>query len=299
MLRHSPMRFFFGLALVCLALPALSHSGERQMNLPHPGDQVVLPEAARQALVNTLAGGSYILDRGSSASFMGGLPKSFSDSCGEVLQNWGEEARRSAYWTVRVLLNLRTPQANQALLALRCGSNAPGIEGFYDERPALVTFAAGATTLRFIPLAEECRHCAEPFFHVEYSQMLRVKDAVLLELQVSDTHNPCCDGGDEQTKERLVFLAVPDGQQVLALDQEIQEVSYDDSDDGGDTNYVCRSKIDYSRDLMGNVESIRSKTQCTNNDQPVPDGKDRTFHWNASARRFDEEASAVSKSLGR
>lgn len=285
--------------LVWLMLAALSCSAHaRQLNLPQSTDQVVLPEIPRQILEKALVEGRFDLNSPSSAEFVKGLPEFFRDACDEVLGNWGEGARQTARWSVRILVALRTPAGHQALLALRCRSSEPAAMEFYDERPALVSLAGGSATLRFIPLAEECDTCREFFHHVEFSQIVTVRGGILLELRVNDTHNPCCDGGSEENIERLVLLGVPDGRQALSLDETLKDFSSDDSDeDGGDTNYVCRSKIDYSRDIAGNVESIRSNTRCTNNDVAVPDGKDRTYRWNGSTRRFDEEAPRPSKSL--
>jgi hypothetical protein len=297
------MRFVFGLSrrllpcLACLILPALAYAGG--LNLPQPKDQVVLPEASRLVLENTLAGGKFALDRASSALFMEGLPKPFRDSCNQVVGHWGENAKQTEQWTVRVLLSLRTPQGRQALLALRCGSSAPNAESYYDERPALVSFGSGWATLRFIPLAKECANCS-PFYHIEFSQMLTVKGALLMELRVSDsnTDNPCCDGADQDSRDRLVILEVPDGQQVLALDEMTEAISGDDSDDSGDGHLLCHANVDYARDLAGNVESIRSEMRCAEDDKPL-EVKERTFRWNAATRRFDEQEPKLSKSLGR
>lgn len=287
-------------SLVCLAVALIPlAAGARQLNLPQENEKAALPEASRMELETAIAGGSFALRGASATTFMEGLPQEFRDSCGEVLQNLGgEEAKQSAQWTVRVLLALRTPQGNQALLALRCGSSAPGLDEYYDERPALVSLSDNPSTIRFIPLAEECGTCRDFFHHVEYSQIVTVRGGLLVELRVADTHNPCCDGGDEENKDRRVLLAVPDAQQVLSLDERVEDTSYDDSDDNGDSDQVCNSKIDYTRDVGGNVESIRSEMRCTNNNEPLPDVKVRTFRWNAIARSFEEQGAKLSQSLG-
>jgi hypothetical protein len=304
MLSRAHMRFFAGAShrwlpcLVWMTLPVLSCDAEAQLNLPQPKDQVVLPEGSRQALERTLAVHKYALDSASSASFMAGLPNSFRESCNQVVGHWGEDAKNTAQWSVRVLLALRTPAGNQALLALRCGSSAPNAESYYDERPALVSLSSDSATLRFIPLAKECVNCA-PFYHIEFSQILTVKGALLMELRVNDSNsdNPCCDGVDQDSRDRLVVLEVPGGQQVLALDEMIDDISGDDSDDNDDGHLLCHAKVDYTRDLAGNVESIRSEMRCAEDNKPQPEVKERTFRWNAGARRFDEQEPKISKPL--
>ena len=174
------------------------------------------------------------------------------------------------------------------LLALRCGSTEAAVKAYYDERPAIVSLAREFSTLRLIPLAEDCDNCSS-FYHIEFSQTLKAVGARLLELRVSDSNdNPCCDGGDQKRGDRLVILRLPEGEQVLVVNEMTEEISHDDSVEDGDSDAVCNAKIDYSRDAGGNVESIRTEIRCTENKKPEPGIKRQGFRWNAGARRFDE-----------
>lgn len=88
--------------------------------------------------------------------------------------------------------------------------------------------------------------------------------------------------------DRLLVLTLPEGTQALALDLETEELSHDDSVENGDTDTVCKAKIDYSRDATGNVQAIRTETRCSENKKPLPAVRRRSFRWNAAALRFDE-----------
>ncbi|HYL10190.1 MAG TPA: hypothetical protein VEU31_05580 [Candidatus Acidoferrales bacterium] len=278
------------LASLVFLLPCPATAYDR-LNLPQSNEKIVLEGPAREALETALAaapGGtpSFALASEPAAQLIGSLPEDFRDSCSDVVGTLGEGARETARWTVRVLFSSATAGGTEAVLALRCGSAAPNVEAYYDERPAIVALGPQSATLALIPLAKDCINCSD-LYHLEFSQTFTAVGARLLELRVSYANeSPCCDGGDQQSGEQRLILRLPEGEQVLTVDQGTASYSHDDED--GDSDLVCEAKIDYSRVPAGNVESIRSETRCTVNKEPIPDVKTRSFRWNAAARRFDE-----------
>jgi hypothetical protein len=278
------------LASLVFLLPCAAAASNR-LNLPQSNEKIVLEGPAREALEAALAAApsgtpSFAMASEPAAQLMGSLPEEFRDSCSDVVGSWGEGARETARWTVRVLFSSASAGGREAVLALRCASTTPNMETYYDERPAIVSLGPQSVTLSLVPLAKDCTNCSD-FYHLEFSQTFTAVGARLLELRVSHANDsPCCDGGDQESGEQLVILRLPEGEQVLAVDQGTASYSHDDEE--GDSDLVCQAKIDYSRDAAGNVESIRTETRCTVNKEPTPDVKTRTFRWNAAARRFDE-----------
>jgi hypothetical protein len=278
------------LASLVFLLPCTATASDR-LNLPQSNEKIVLEGPAREALEAALAaapGGtpSFALASEPAAQLIASLPEDFRNSCSDVVGSWGESAKETARWTVRVLFSSATAAGTEAVLALRCGSTAPNVEAYYDERTAIVAVGPQSATLGLLPLAKDCDNCSD-FYHLEFSQTFAAVGARLLELRVSyGNRSPCCDGGDMESGEQRLILRLPEGEQVATVDAGMESDSHDDED--GDSDMVCEAKIDYSRDAAGNVESIRSETRCTVNKEPVPDVKTRSFRWNAAARRFDE-----------
>ena len=191
-------------------------------------------------------------------------------------------------WTVRVLFSLHYPEGTQAVMAFRCASSAKGNENYYDERPAIVSLTREGATLKLIPLAKY-ENGDSTLFQLRFSQAFRAVGAQLVELNVyHSSDNPCCDGGDEESGNRLMTLDLSTGKLVLAIDQSTESDSHDDSVEDGDTHTDCVAKISYLRDRTGNVGSIGTETRCTENQKPLPEVKRHTYSWNAEAHSFDE-----------
>jgi hypothetical protein len=287
-----PLAGAIGTVACALLLSAYGTSAAGRLNLPQSEEKAVLSAPARQALEAaigaTSGSGSFALASEPAAQVVQSLPKDFGDSCREMVGSWGAGAKETARWTIRSLYSFREVGGTEVVLALRCGSTAPEVQAYYDERPAILSLTQGSGSLGLVPLAADCLNCAM-FYHLEFSQTFSVVEMRLAELRVSYVNDsPCCDGGDQKSGEQLVILGLPDGKTVRAVEQSTEELSHDDSVEDGDSDTACRAKIDYSRDRAGNVESIRTETRCTENKKPVPEVWRRSFRWNAGARRFDE-----------
>jgi hypothetical protein len=279
-----------------LFLLTCSASALGQANLPQSKEKVVLTGAVRKALEAGLTGPSesiagtsrYLpLSAQTAALIVQSLPKSFRDSCAELVDDWREDTKGTAQWSVRVLFSSRDERGTDAVLALSCGSKYPGMAEWYDERPAVVVLTPESATLRIVPLAPES-HNSGPFYHLAFSKTYAAVGARLVELAASYSgDNPCCDGTDHQSGDRFVVLSLPDAEQVLSLDKGTYANSEDDADETS-TEWVCEAKIDYDRDAADNLETIRAETRCTVNKEPQPDVKKQSFHWSATAHRFEE-----------
>jgi len=260
-------------------------------NLPQSKEKVPLSPAARKALETVLgdvkASTPFTLVPESAAPVIASLPKSFLDSCKDIVAEWpmGTDTDR---WTVRVLFSTRNESGIEAVLALRCGSSDSQMKEWYDERPAVVVLTHESGTLRLVPLAKDCKDCA-PFYHVEFSKTYSAPGTKLVELgaEYSDD-NPAADGTDHQDGNRFVVVSLPAGDQVLSMDQYTEANSVDD-EAGTDTVWVCEAKIDYGHDAAGNVDTIGAVTRCTVDKRPDPSGtKKQSFRWNPTTQRFVE-----------
>jgi hypothetical protein len=270
---------------------SLDEAGSRE-DLPQADESVELQRAARATLEGALSGatgsGPVLLPDESAATLMDGLPEEFRNSCHAMVANWGENARGKAKWTARVLFSRRRGEGTEAVMAFRCASTAQGQQGYYDERPAIVSLNPEAATLKLIPLAPQ--DDSDPtLYRLDFSQSFTAVGAELVELKVyHSTDNLCCGGVDEESGSRRVILDLSDRKQALSVDETTEVDSYDDSAEDADTHTICESKINYLRGTAGNVVSIVTESRCTQNKEPLPEVKRRTFRWSAEARRFDE-----------
>src|SRR5262249_32617811 len=73
------------------------------------------------------------------AQLVRALPQDFRAACTSLIESWGDIARGTDEWRVRVLAR----QADQVWLSFRCASRVPEYEKDYDERPALLRLETG------------------------------------------------------------------------------------------------------------------------------------------------------------
>jgi len=257
-------------------------------DLPQADERVVLQGVARTTLEAALAVASgsepVLLPEDTTAPLMDSLPEGFRNSCTAIMAGWGGTAK----WTVRVLFSLHRVEGTEAVLTFRCASSAKGNENYYDERPAIVSLTPETATLTLVPLAKA--EDGDPtLYQLSFSQAFRAIGAQLVEVNAyHSTDNPCCDGGDEESGNRLMSFDLSTGKQVLTLDQSTERDNHDDAVEDGDTQTICRAKISYLRDRVGNVGSIETETQCTENEKPLPEVKRQSYRWNVDAHSFDE-----------
>ncbi len=140
------------------------------------------------------------------ADLLRALPQDFRAACPSLIESWGEIARGTDEWRVRVLVR----QADQVWLSFRCASRAPEYEKDYDERPALLRLATGK--LEFLPLGSDAENDST-LYHVEFSELLPLEGAQGVALKVTEpAGNPCCDGPESRSGETWrVFADSPHG----------------------------------------------------------------------------------------
>lgn len=297
--------------ILCALVLATSSSRAQDdpIALPQSHERVMLSAATRHALETELSGvstsGRVSLSDGASGQIIASLPTPFRDSCAAmVLEGWGlknrpDGAKATAQWSVRVLFFSRDAHGTALALALRCaededtGTGPKPSTSWYDERPATLYLTPDSAALSLVPVAEDHPDRDAELYDIAFSQAYAVAGAQVVELKASytDSNNPCCGGpmGDEGS--RLIFVAFPDGEHVLSLNARDEYwTSPDDGSEGADD--VCQSKLDYSRDGAGNVQTIRAETRCTANKKPKSD-KTEIFKWDQAARRFDEVKGSV------
>src|SRR5258706_6609478 len=90
------------------------------------------------------------------------LPPDFRSACAAMMESWGDIARGTDEWRVRVLFR----QADQVWLSFRCASHAPEYENDYDERPALLSLGTGKLLL--LALGSDTENDST-LYHVEFS----------------------------------------------------------------------------------------------------------------------------------
>ena len=135
--------------LLLLAAPA-----EARLNLPQskqvttlPGNLVGSIRAILEASPEPVAFAVPI-----QADLVRALPQDFRAACPSLIESWGDIARGTEEWRVRVLVR----QADQVWLSFRCVSRAPEYEKDYDDRPALLRLATGM--LEFVPLGSDAEN---------------------------------------------------------------------------------------------------------------------------------------------
>src|SRR5258706_868284 len=94
------------------------------------------------------------------ANLLMALPPDFRSACASMIESWGDIARGTDEWRVRVLFR----QTDQVWLSFRCASHAPEYESDYDERPALLSLGTGK--LQLLPLGSGTENDST-LYHVE------------------------------------------------------------------------------------------------------------------------------------
>jgi hypothetical protein len=185
------------------------------------------------------------------ADLLRALPQDFRGACPSLIESWGDLARGTDEWRVRVLVR----QADQVWLAFRCASRAPEYEKDYDERPALLRLVTGK--LEFLPLGSDAENDST-LYHIEFSELLPLEGAQGVALRVTEpAGNPCCDGPESRSGETWrVFADLPDGVAELLSVTTARDDSSHSDDPEVDSETTYRAQITLDRDAQNRGREV-------------------------------------------
>jgi len=223
-----------------------------------------------------------------------GLSDNFLNACGNLMEEWGgERARGTSYWRVR-LLDL---QGTRAWLAFHCRSRLKDLAQDYDERLAVLRL--DTATLELLPLAPDAENDSD-LYHLEFAKRLTLKNALGFSFRVMAGDNPCCDGPESRSQERLmVFVDTPGGAfESLSVVTARDDLSHCD-DPEVDTETKYHADVEFERDANNFVTTAKSTFRETVIDTTWESGKAKPhtvnersgtlhFRWNAATSKFEE-----------
>lgn len=285
------MRFastlFFSLAVLALAPAAWA---QERINLPQQAGTVEVPpesglklQGLRGELTSASLGAPPAAVRD---ALLEALPGDLRRPCGAILEHWGTVAQGTERWTVRILFRFEEEQNLHMLLSYRCGSSYSGYADYYDERLAALRLSPAGASLRLLPLADDCRNCSD-LYHVGYSRSFPLAEGRLVELKVANSSdNPCCDGPEAWSAQRLLYLLLPETEPVLWLTTGSERWSHDDVD--GDREEICSGTLT-DTGVDEHLVDLTLYTVCRENDK-ITKQEMRTYRWNRDERRFEERA---------
>src|SRR5215831_2993162 len=140
---------------------------EARLNLPQSKQVTRLPRNLVEGIRASLEpypNGPVALAAPIQAELLRALPQDFRAACPSLMDSWGDIARGTDEWRVRVLVR----QADQVWLSFRCASRAPEYEKDCDDRPALLRLATGK--LEFVPFGSDAENDST-LYHVEFSEL--------------------------------------------------------------------------------------------------------------------------------
>ncbi len=287
------MRVFRIIAIITffLVLPATLHAS---LDLPQIEARIKIPEStvalARQYWRQGPRGAALPLPL--TKQLLASIPSELTGGCRQMISYWGQIAEGTERWSVRSL----HAGGNNAWLAFRCGSTAHEYAESYDERLAVLRLDEGV--LEFVSVRQVLE--GESFmFHLKFDVELPLPTGTGIAFRVSSsTDNPCCDGGDRTSEERLVVFATDSGamRQVLSVVVGRNDYSHDDVDGDGETTY--QAQVQFAHDASGRTitATSRFREQVKNYDlegnlpppQPSPRVGELMFIWDSSAGKFIE-----------
>jgi hypothetical protein len=228
--------------LLALLLPVTP--AEARLNLPQSKQVTTLPGnlvVSIRASLEPSSPGPVAFAAPIQADILRDLPQDFRAACPSLIESWGDIARGTDEWRVRVLVR----QADQVWLSFRCTSRAPEYVKDYDERPALLRLATGK--LELVPLGSDAENDST-LYHVEFSEFLPLEGALAVALTVTEpAGNPCCDGPESRSGETWRVLAVsPHGVvELLSVTTARNDSSHsDDPEVDSETTYRAQITLD-------------------------------------------------------
>jgi hypothetical protein len=184
------------------------------------------------------------------AELVRALPQDFRAACRSLMESWGDIAKGTDEWRVRVLVR----QDDQLWLAFRCASRAREYEKDYDERPALLRLATGK--LELLPLGSDAE--SDTLYHIEFSEFLPLEGAQAVALKVTEpAENPGSDGPESRSGATWrVFADLPHGvAELLSVTTARDDSSHaDDPEVDSETTY--RAQITLGRDPQNRASEV-------------------------------------------
>ncbi len=185
------------------------------------------------------------------ADLLRALPQDFRAACPSLIESWGDIAKGTDEWRVRVLVR----QDDQLWLAFRCASRALEYEKDYDERPALLRLTTGK--LEFLPLGSDAENDST-LYHIEFSELLPLEGAQGVALKVTEpAGTPCCDGPESRSGETWrVFADLPHGVAELLSVTTARDDSSHSDDPEVDSETTYRAQITLDRDAQNRGKEV-------------------------------------------
>ena len=235
--------------LLLLAAPA-----EARLNLLQSKQVITLPGnlvGSIRAGLEPSSTGSVAIAAPIQADLSRALAQDFRAACPSLIESWGDIAKGTDEWRVRVLVR----QDDQLWLAFRCASRAREYEKDYDERPALLRLATGK--LEFLPLGSDAENDST-LYHIEFSELLPLEGAQGVALKVTEpAGNPCCDGPESRSGETWrVFADLPHGVAELLSVTTARDDSSHSDDPEVDSETTYRAQIALDRDAQNRGKEV-------------------------------------------
>jgi hypothetical protein len=224
------------------------------------------------------------------------MPEDFRNECRSLMEAWaGDRGRDSSAWSVRLL----DRQDDREWLAFHCGSSLQDedMARYFDERLALLRLDSG--TIELLPPGPRDEE-NEGVLHYEFANQLALKNATGFCFRLTVGNNPCCDGPEYRSQERLViFVDTPNGaKESLSVVTGREDSSHSD-DPEVDTDTIYHADIRFERDTNALVtaasaafhEKVVDTIWEANKPNPhtVSEQSGRLhYQWNPSCFIFDE-----------
>lgn len=271
---------------------------ENQLNLSQSRQLVQLGEGARTALRDgfslPLAAGEIPVRLQN--SILQVMPDDFRNECRGLMEAWaGDRGRDSSMWSVRLL----DRQGDRVWMAFHCGSNLDDedMTRYCDERLALLRLDSG--TIELLPPGPRDEE-NEGVLHYEFANQIALKNAAGFCFRLSVDNNPCCDGPEYRSQERLViFVDTPSGvMEPLSVIAERNDSSHSD-DPEVDTETTYHADIKFEHDVNSLVTAVSAAFQEKVIDITWEDNKANQhtvsehsgslrFRWNPSSFKFEK-----------
>ena len=229
-------------------------------------------------------------------SILQAMPEDFRNECRSLMEAWaGDRGRNSSMWSVRLL----DAGDKREWLAFHCGSSLQeeDMERYADERLALLRLDSG--TIELLPPGPRDEE-NEGVLHYEFARQIALKNASGFCFRMTVGSNPCCDGPEYRSQERLViFVDTPNGaMESLSVLTGRDDSSHSD-DPEVDTETTYQSDVTFEHDAKNLVtaasatfrERVVETTWEANkaNSHAVSERSGRLqFQWNPSTFKFEK-----------
>jgi hypothetical protein len=271
---------------------------ENRLNLSQSRQMVQLGEAARTALRDSF---THPVSAGELPAPLQNLilqmmPDDFRNECRSLMEAWaGDRGRDSSVWSVRLL----DGQGDREWLAFHCGSilRDEDMERYYDERLALLRVDSG--TIELLPPGPRDEE-NEGVLRYDFTHQITLKNATGFCFRLTVDNNPCCDGPEYRSQERLViFVDTPNGaMESLSLLTGRKDSSHSD-DPEVDTETTYHADISFEHDTHNLVtaasavfhEKVTDITWEANKANPHTVSEHSgtlQFQWNPSNFKFEK-----------